>query len=167
MMAMFWMVGWIWVFTLIGILAQILILRRKTPRRPGWAVPAVLAALGILRTGLLCALDWPYGVAEELAGHGFWENAAPLAAHLFLGCLPALGALVVWALFRLRRRWAAVLLAAAFVLVFPFYIGIIRDGGSRVYGAVLYDLTFLHRLPEAEGLPYVTGTEFRPLHLEW
>ena len=162
---MFLYFGWIGAFTLIGISAQILLLRlprRKAGRRPGWAVPLALAALGVMRLALLCV----FGVAEELEDHGFWENAATLSAHLFLGSLPALGALAVWALFRLRRRWIGALLTAAFVLVFPFFVGTANDGGSRLYGAALYDITFLHRLPEGEGQPYVTGTEFRPLHLE-
>ena len=115
---MFLYFGWIGAFTLIGISAQILLLRlprRKAGRRPGWAVPLALA---------------------------------------------------VWALFRLRRRWIGALLTTAFVLMFPFFMGTANDGGSRLYGAALYDITFLHRLPEGEGQPYVTGTEFRPLHLE-
>lgn len=132
----------------------------RPPRRPGWVVPAVLAALGLLRAALLCVLT-----ADELAGHTFPENTVTFLAHLFLGCIPVLGALAVWGFSRPGRRWAGALLTAALLLVFPFHIGIFNDGGSRQYGALLYDITFLHQLPTQESAPYVTGTRIRPLHL--
>ena len=132
----------------------------RPSRRPSWVVPAVLAALGLLRAALLCVLT-----ADELAGHTFPENTVTFLAHLFLGCIPVLGALAVWGFFRPGRRWTGALLTAALLLVFPFHIGIFNDGGSRQYGALLYDITFLHQLPTQEGAPYVTGTRIRPLHL--
>ncbi len=159
------MFGWIWGLTILGILIQAILLHRKKGRWPGWAIPAALAGLAAVRTVLLCTAGRPVGVAEELAGHAPAEIAVTVAAYWFLGCIPALGALVVWAFFRLHGWWAKLLLTIVFVAIFPFFMGTAHDGGSRLYGAVLYDITFLHRLPEQEGQPYRTGTEIRLLHI--
>ena len=98
--------------------------------------------------------------------------AFSFAAGLFLVLLLPWSGWYLWAAAglalacsRLRRRWVKAVLILAFLAVFPFFSGMQKDGGSRTYSAVLYDITFLHRLPSIEGQPYVTGTEVRPFHL--
>lgn len=150
---------WIWGLSAASIVAVMLLERRESRR--GGRVPVVSAGLALLRVllGALTFEGWEY------AGHGWTDNAVTFCAHLFLMGIPALAALLALACFRLRRRWVKAVLILAFLAVFPFFPAVWMDGGSRTHSAVLYDITFLHRLPSIEGHPYVTGTEVRPFHL--
>ena len=150
---------WIWGLSAASIVAVPLLERRES-QRGGW-VPVVSAGLALLRAllGTLTFEGWEY------AGHGWLDNAVTFGAHLFLMGVPALAAGLALACSRLRRRWVKAVLILAFLAVFPFFSGMQKDGGSRTHSAVLYDITFLHRLPSMEGQPYETGTEVRPFHL--
>jgi hypothetical protein len=59
-----------------------------------------------------------------------------------------------------KKGWRVIILSAvlALVLLFPQMYGV-TDGGTVIYRAILYRVTFRHSIDEREPSGYRTGTE--------
>ncbi len=121
-------------------------------------VPAAAAVLGMISLCVTTSRD-PILVSH----HTVWLNAATLLARLFFALLPALLALGVTVAASRRTRAAKVLLSDLFA---GLMLGLLpaksirTDGGTTIYSAVFYRVTFYHALDFSEPSGYRTGTEW-------
>lgn len=69
-----------------------------------------------------------------------------------------------------RKIILGLCLLAAFIMLFPFPVGMVDDGGTVVYGSALYSVTKVHSIclyPDADGeIRFVEGTVVKILGFE-
>lgn len=158
--------GWLILYALQCLLACALegaaycLASRRGWRRWTWyIVPGLLGGAGLAFAGWLLLRDVSWA-----AGYSAGENAVTAAARLFICLLPALTALLTLGIARIHKAGVRLLLAVVLIGLLPVS-ATANDGGSRVHAALLYRITFYHRMDDARPTGYRTDTEIQLLPL--
>lgn len=117
-----------------------------------WVIPGVLAVGGIAAACVLLLRDLSWA-----QGYTAGENAVTVLARLFICLLPCLAALIGCGIVRLRPAWAKALLILLLLGLTPV-TAMANDGGSVTHAALLYRITFYHKIDDARPTGFRTDT---------
>ena len=143
-----------WIFLLlivVLVVAQVLLSRKKHHWRFGLILPSALLILTVLFLIIGISND------EALSYHTWGENIVTVLARFFLYNILTLVLLGIYGICRINRVGLKILLIALILSMISFPVSQ-NDGGTVVYCAVLYRITFLHRIDDTQTTGYLTGT---------
>lgn len=102
----------------------------------------------------------------SLPYHTFWENVLTGAARFFLYNIMTGILCAIYGIRRVTRKGIKVLLVVLIFAIIPFPVTA-NDGGTTLYNAVLYRITFLHRIDQTQPTGYRTGTTVDPFPINF
>lgn len=130
---------------------QAILSQKKRDYRLGFILPGVFLLLSVILLIVFIIKD------NTLQYQSLGENLITIFARFFIYSIPTLILISVYFICRAKSKALKALIIAFIIAILPMRLTA-NDGGSNVYQAMLYRITFIHRFDDMEPSGYKTGT---------